>query len=79
MDAQDFEYGEDGRLLSGPIMVGIYSPYAGSIDPTTGRTYGIYCMSCKGKFFYEDESGYELRCKSCNVVLAVKAMEEMIH
>jgi len=79
MNANDFEYDEDGRLLSGPIMIGVYSPHAGGIDPTTGRDYGVYCMNCKGKVFCEDEGGYELRCKACGGVLGILACEEMTH
>ncbi len=79
MSNHDFEYDGDGRLLSAPIMVAICSPGGGGIDPTTLREYGIYCTSCRSKLFYEDEGGYELRCKSCEAILGVIAINEMVH
>jgi hypothetical protein len=75
----DFEYDEDGRLVGGQILIGICSPGGGTIDPTTLREYGIYCINCKGKMFYEDPGGYEVRCKSCDSVLAVRAQEEPLN
>jgi len=79
MNNPDFLYDEEGRLLSAPIMVAICSPGGGGVDPTTIREYGVYCSNCKGKMFYEDGGGYELRCKSCDVVLGIRAMEETAH
>jgi hypothetical protein len=43
------------------------------------RDYGMYCAACKGKLFYEDEGGYELRCKSCDAIIGVIAIEESLH
>ncbi len=77
----NMEYNEDGRLLGAPILISVFSPtrmYDG-IDPTTGRDYAIHCPNCTGTVFYEDRSGYELKCKQCDALLGLKAVEEAIH
>lgn len=74
------EYDDTGRCISTPIIIGICSPgpHTGATDPTTMRDYGMYCAACKGKLFYEDEGGYELRCKGCDAIIGVKAIEEYL-
>lgn len=74
------EYDEDGRCISTPIMIGICSPgkNTGATDPTTMRDYGMYCAACMGRLFYEDPDGYELRCKGCDAVIGIKAIEEYL-
>jgi hypothetical protein len=76
----DTIYDDEGRCLSTPIIIGICSPgkHTGGTDPSTMRDYGMYCAACKGKLFYEDEGGYELRCKSCDAIIGVKALEESL-
>jgi hypothetical protein len=77
----DSIYDDEGRCLSTPIIIGICSPgqHTGATDPSTMRDYGMYCAACKGKLFYEDSAGFELRCKSCDAIIGVRAMEEHLH
>jgi hypothetical protein len=65
----DCEFDEEGRLVSGPIMVAI------GFD----RDYGIYCQKCQGKMFGESEDNGEVRCRSCDAILAIRGQEEALH
>ena len=63
------EFDENGRLISGPIMVAI----------RWDRDYGIYCQKCQGKIFCESEDLSEVKCKSCDAILAVRGQEDALH
>ena len=79
----NFEYDENGTLVSAEIVIDICSmSEQGAVDPTTIRRYGLLCTNfvngkpCHSKRFMEVPSRRMLTCKVCGAMNGYGLIED---